>query len=35
MTSGMKTIIFPVADLGQAKSVYSALLGTGALRPAR
>lgn len=29
MTSGMKTIIFPVADLGQAKALYTALLGSG------
>ncbi|SBT43413.1 VOC family protein [Micromonospora narathiwatensis] len=27
MTSGLKTVIFPVRDLGQAKAVYGALLG--------
>ncbi|MGN6812538.1 MAG: VOC family protein [Thermomicrobiales bacterium] len=27
MTSGMKTIIYPVKDLAQAKTLYSALLG--------
>lgn len=27
MTSGMKTIIYPVTDLAQAKTLYSALLG--------
>lgn len=27
MTSGLKTIIFPVKDLEQAKAVYGALLG--------
>jgi predicted enzyme related to lactoylglutathione lyase len=27
MTSGMQTVIYPVHDLAQAKSVYSALLG--------
>ena len=27
MTSGLKTIIFPVQDLAQAKGVYGALLG--------
>jgi predicted enzyme related to lactoylglutathione lyase len=27
MTSGMKTIIYPVKDLAQAKAVYTALLG--------
>ncbi|MGN6675932.1 MAG: VOC family protein, partial [Thermomicrobiales bacterium] len=27
MTSGMKTIIYPVTDLAQAKTLYSTLLG--------
>jgi predicted enzyme related to lactoylglutathione lyase len=27
MTSGMKTIIYPVKDLAQAKTLYSTLLG--------
>jgi predicted enzyme related to lactoylglutathione lyase len=27
MTSGMKTVIYPVKDLGQAKTLYSTLLG--------
>ena len=27
MTSGIKTIIYPVTDLAQAKTLYSALLG--------
>lgn len=28
MTSGMKTILFPVTDLEQAKKLYTTLLGT-------
>ncbi|MFL6160895.1 MAG: VOC family protein [Jatrophihabitantaceae bacterium] len=28
MTSGLKTIIFPVKDLGNAKAVFGSLLGT-------
>lgn len=27
MTSGLKNVVFPVRDLGQAKAVYGALLG--------
>jgi predicted enzyme related to lactoylglutathione lyase len=27
MTSGLKSVVFPVRDLGQAKAVYGALLG--------
>ena len=27
MTSGMKTVIYPVTDLAQAKTIYTALLG--------
>ncbi|MCW2500757.1 MAG: hypothetical protein JWN87_2433 [Frankiales bacterium] len=27
MTSGMRTVIYPVKDLGQAKQLYSTLLG--------
>ena len=27
MTSGLKTIIFPVKDLAQAKAMYGSLLG--------
>lgn len=29
MTSGLKTVIYPVQDLDGAKQVFSALLGTG------
>lgn len=28
MTQGVKTIIYPVKDLGKARALYSALLGT-------
>ena len=27
MTAGLKTVIYPVQDLGQAKALYSGLLG--------
>jgi predicted enzyme related to lactoylglutathione lyase len=29
MTSGVRTVIFPVKDLAQAKSLFSGLLGVG------
>lgn len=28
MTTGMSTVIYPVHDLGRAKAVYGALLGS-------